>query len=254
MKLFFRQQGKGEPLIILHGLLGSSDNWHSLAKFFADYFSVFTLDQRNHGLSPHSNELNYKVLTEDLEDFMKEHAIEKANLIGHSMGGKTVMNFAVKNPSKVNKLVVVDIVPKHYVVKHDSLVEGMKAIPLNEISSRSEAEVVLAGFEPQPAVRQFLLKNLARDDQNKFFWRPNLNAIDEHLQEVGEAMHYTGIFDKPTLFVFGKKSNYFVEGDEPLIKKYFPSAKISFLDTGHWVQAERPQDFSQMVLHFLNEQ
>ncbi|MBS1489478.1 MAG: alpha/beta fold hydrolase [Bacteroidetes bacterium] len=252
MKLFFRKQGQGKPLIILHGLLGSSDNWHTLAKFFADYFSVYTIDQRNHGQSPHSDELNYKVLTEDLEGFFEEHEINNANLIGHSMGGKTVMNFAVKNPSKVNQLVVVDMVPKFYVVKHDRLVEGMKAIPLPEITTRAEAEVVLAGYEPEPAVRQFLLKNLARDENNRFFWRPNLKAIDEHLQEVGEGLPYTGIFDKPTLFIFGKKSNYFAEGDETNIKKIFPKSEFAFLDTGHWVQAEKPQMFAQTVLSFLH--
>ncbi|MBS1951554.1 MAG: hypothetical protein OJF59_001226 [Cytophagales bacterium] len=252
MKLFYRQQGEGEPLIILHGLLGSSDNWYSLAKLLAEHFSVYTIDQRNHGQSPHSDEMNYQVLTEDLEEFMNERQLEKANLIGHSMGGKTVMNFAVKTPARVNKLVVVDIVPKPYVVKHDLLVEGMKAIALNELSTRSEAEVVLAGYEPDPAVRQFILKNLARDANNKFYWRPNLKAIDEHLQEVGDGLHYSGIYNGPSLFINGKKSNYFADGDDSLIKKIFPSVRFVTLDTGHWVQAEKPQEFLQVVLQFLD--
>lgn len=251
MKLFFRQQGQGKPLIILHGLLGSSDNWHSLGKLFAESFSVYILDQRNHGQSPHSDEFNYKVLTEDLEAFIHENKIEKPHIIGHSMGGKTAMNFAVKNPSSVDKLIVVDIVPKKYVVRHDLLIEGMKAVPLEEITTRVEAEVALAGYEPDPVVRQFLLKNLSRDSEGKFFWKVNLPAIDKHLQETGDGMMYKGTFGGPTLFINGKRSDYYNEGDDVSIKKIFPKADITSLDTGHWVQAEKPQEFSQVVLQFL---
>jgi pimeloyl-ACP methyl ester carboxylesterase len=251
MKLFFRQQGAGKPLIILHGLLGSSDNWHSLGKLFAETFSVFIVDQRNHGQSPHSNEFNYKVLTEDLEEFINDNKIEKAHIIGHSMGGKTAMNFAVKNAKAVDKLIVVDIVPKKYVVRHDRLIEGMKAIPLKEITSRSEAEVALAGYEPDSTVRQFLLKNLARNNEGNFIWKVNLPAIDQHLQETGDGMIYKGMFGGPTLFINGRKSDYYKDGDDVLIKKIFPQSEIKLLDTGHWVQAEKPQEFSQMVLQFL---
>ncbi len=253
MKLFFRQLGQGKPMIILHGLLGSSDNWHSLGKLFAETFSVYLIDQRNHGLSPHSDEFNYKVLTQDLEEFIKENKIEKPHLIGHSMGGKTAMNFAVKNPDALNKLIVVDIVPKKYIVRHDRLIEGMKAIPLDEISSRAEAEVSMAGYEPDPAVRQFLLKNLSRNSEGKFVWKVNLPIIDQHLQETGEGMIYKGTFDGPTMFINGEKSDYFKAGDEISIKKIFPQAKFISLDTGHWVQAEKPQEFAQTVLQFLDQ-
>jgi len=252
MKLFFRQQGQGKPLIILHGLLGSSDNWHTLGRFFSEHFSVYLVDQRNHGQSPHSDEFNYKALTEDLEEFLKENKIEQPHIIGHSMGGKTAMNFAVKNPTAVDKLIIVDIVPKYYVVRHDRLVEGMKAIPLSEITTRPEAEVILAGYEPDPAVRQFLLKNLSRDSEGKFVWKVNLPAIDANLDAIGEGMRYKGKFDGPALFVNGKKSNYFAAGDNELIKKIFPQAQFISLDTGHWVQAEKPQEFSQTVLQFLD--
>ncbi len=251
MKLFFRQQGQGKPLIILHGLLGSSDNWHSLGKLFAESFSVYLVDQRNHGQSPHSDEFNYKVLTEDLEEFVNENKIEKPHIIGHSMGGKTAMNFAVKNPNGVDKLIIVDIVPKMYVVRHDRLIEGMKAIPLAEISTRTEAEVALAGYEPDAAVRQFLLKNLSRTSEGKFVWKVNLPAIDEHLQQIGEPLIYPGTFDGPSLFINGRKSDYFQPGDEELIKKIFVKAQFATLDTGHWVQAEKPQEFAHTVLGFL---
>jgi esterase len=251
MKLFFRQQGQGKPLIILHGLLGSSDNWHTLGKLFAETFSVYIVDQRNHGQSPHSDEFNYKLLTEDLEEFVKENKIEKSHIIGHSMGGKTAMNFAVKNPASVDKLIVVDIVPKEYVVRHNRLIDGMKAIPLDKITTRGEAEAALARYEPDPVVRQFLLKNLARDSDGKFIWKVNLSAIDQHLQETGDGMIYQGTFGGPTLFINGKKSDYYQAGDDELIKKIFPNSQITSLDTGHWVQAEKPQEFSQLVLQFL---
>ncbi len=239
-------------MIILHGLLGSSDNWHTLGKIFAENFSVYLVDQRNHGLSPHREEFNYEVLTEDLEEFIKDNKIEEPHLIGHSMGGKVAMNFAVKNPKIIDKLMVVDIVPKNYLVRHDRLIEGMKAIPLNEITARSEAEVALARYEPDVAVRQFLLKNLSRNGEGKFSWKVNLTAIDAHLQEIGKGMIYKGTFDNPTLFINGKNSNYFQVGDEALIQKIFPSAQFATLDTGHWVQAEKPQEFAQTVLNFLN--
>jgi esterase len=251
MKLFFRQQGQGKPLIILHGLLGSSDNWHTLGKLFAETFSVYIVDQRNHGQSPHSDEFNYKLLTEDLEEFIKENKIEKPHIIGHSMGGKTAMNFAVKNPASVDKLIVVDIVPKEYVVRHDRLIDGMKAIPLDKITTRAEAEAALVGYETDPVVRQFLLKNLARDNEGKFIWKVNLSAIDKHLQETGDSMIYQGTFGGPTLFINGKKSDYYQPGDDESIKKIFPNSQITSLDTGHWVQAEKPQEFSQLVLQFL---
>jgi len=230
---------------------GSSDNWHSLGKLFAESFSVYLVDQRNHGQSPHSDEFNYRALTEDLEEFMTENNIEQAHLLGHSMGGKTVMNFAVKNPQRVDKLIVVDIVPKYYFVRHDRLIDGMKAIPLADITSRTEAEVALSGYEPDPAVRQFLLKNLTRDAEGKFIWKVNLPAIEEHLQEIGEALVYPGTFAGPSLFVNGAKSDYFAPGDETSISKIFPGASFQTLATGHWVQAEKPQDFAQVVLDFL---
>jgi esterase len=251
MKLFFRQQGQGKPLIILHGLLGSSDNWHSLGKLFGESYTVYLIDQRNHGQSPHSDDFNYRLLTEDLEEFISEHKIDRPHIIGHSMGGKTAMNFAVKNPTAVDKLIVVDIVPKKYIVRHDRLIEGMKAIPLDGIVSRSEAEVALAGYEPDPAVRQFLLKNLARNNESKFVWKVNLPSIDQHLQETGEGMVYDGSFNGPSLFIEGKKSTYYESGDEELIRKIFPHAQFTTLDTGHWVQAEKPQEFAALVLQFL---
>ena len=252
MKLFFRQSGQGQPLIILHGLLGSSDNWFTLAKKFSETYSVYLIDQRNHGQSPHSDDFDYKVMTEDLEEFIRDNGIQNPHIIGHSIGGKTAMNFAVKNPDQVSKLVIVDIVPKIYFVKHDSLIDGMEAIPLASITNRTEAEMILSEHEGDQAVRQFLLKNLSRNSDGKFFWKVNLPVLNKNLQLIGADLQYEGTFDKPSLFIYGKKSDYFKTGDDKLIQNRFTKAKFVTLETGHWVQAEKPQEFAEVVLQFLN--
>jgi len=253
MKLFYRQSGEGRPLIILHGLFGSSDNWYSLAKVFAQSNTVYLVDQRNHGQSPHSQEFNYKLLTEDLEDFIHEHQIIDPIVLGHSMGGKAAMNFAVKYPDKLKKLVVVDIVPKKYPVHHDHILEGMMAIPLATLTTRAEADTILGNFVSEPEVRQFLLKNLSRNSSGGFTWKVNLEAIAKHIEDMGEGMQYTGTYEGPTLFVKGSRSNYFKEGDEEMMKTIFRQMETVTLDTGHWVQAEKPEEFAKVVLQFLTQ-
>jgi esterase len=251
MKLFYRKSGEGKPLIILHGLFGSSDNWFSLAKVFAEHFTVYLVDQRNHGQSPHTDDFNYQLLTEDLADFIEEHQIEKPHVIGHSMGGKTAMNFAVKYPEKLDKLIIVDIAPKPYPVHHDHILEGLHDINLETLTSRTEADQLLSRQVSEPDVRQFLLKNLARNNESKFEWRVNIHAIDEHIEEIGAGMQYEGQFTGPTLFIKGVRSNYYAPGDEESILKLFPSAQFVTLNTGHWVQAEDPKAFAETIFDFL---
>jgi esterase len=251
MKLFFRQSGQGDPLIILHGLFGSSDNWYTLAKVFAQKFTVFLVDQRNHGQSPHDPGLDYKLLTEDLREFISEQAIRKPVILGHSMGGKTAMNFAVKYPEQLSKLVVVDIVPKAYPIHHDAILEGLKAIPLDTVPSRNEADRILGQYVPEPEVRQFLLKNLARKQEGGFEWKINVNAIDANIEALGAGLVYPGKYEGPSFFIKGGKSNYYSEGDETLIKSIFTKAEFVTLDTGHWVQAENPDEFARVVLNYL---
>jgi pimeloyl-ACP methyl ester carboxylesterase len=252
MNLFFRKSGEGKPMVILHGLFGSSDNWFSLAKVFSEFYTVYVVDQRNHGQSPHSSEFNYRLLTEDLEEFLNQHSIPKPIVIGHSMGGKTAMNLAVKNPALIDKLIVVDIAPKAYPVHHDHILEGLAAISLDRISSRNEADRILSEHVEELDVRQFLLKNLTRNEKGKFEWKINLLAIENHIEEIGEGMQYKGEFNKQALFIKGARSNYFKPDDEEVILKLFPLSTITTLDTGHWVQAEKPTEFVQTVLTFLN--
>ena len=253
MKLFFRESGQGPPLIILHGLFGSSDNWYTVAKTFAATHQVYLVDQRNHGQSPHSDDFNYQLLAEDLHQFVEDHGLKKAGVIGHSMGGKAAMNFAVKYPDQIEKLVVVDIVPKAYPVHHDRILAGMKALALDQLPSRNEADSMLSAYVPDASERQFLLKNLVRKTGGGFQWKINLKVIDGHMEELGEGMLYPGKFEKPTLFVFGARSTYFKPGDEDEIRKIFTRAQFVVLETGHWVQAERPAEFAKTVLDFLDQ-
>ena len=142
MKLFFRELGSGQPFIILHGLMGSADNWLTQSKMLASQYHIYMIDQRNHGLSPHSDEFDYNVLANDIKDFILEHKIEKPIILGHSMGGKAAMNFAVSNPTMLDRLIVVDIAPKAYPVHHDSIIDGLKAVPINTVQSRNEADEI----------------------------------------------------------------------------------------------------------------
>jgi len=251
MKLFFREAGQGTPLIILHGLFGSSDNWYSLSKIFATKFRVFTIDQRNHGQSPHSDAHDYKLLTEDLEEFINDHQLENPIILGHSMGGKVAMNFAIKNPGKTGKLIVVDIIPKSYPLHHDHILGGMRSLDLTNLKSRSEAEAILAPKIPKVDERQFIMKNLARDEQQNFEWKINLEALNNNIDKMGEALQYEGQYPGPTLFIKGGRSGYFKPGDEATVAKYFPNVEWVTLDTGHWVQAEKPKEFEETVIGWL---
>jgi esterase len=252
MKLFFREYGQGKPMIILHGLFGSSDNWLTQAKLFSGSYKVYTVDQRNHGQSPHDNTFDYESMLSDLAEFIQDHSIADPVVIGHSMGGKTAMNFALTHPEKIDRLVVVDISPKAYNLEHYSIVKGLLAIPIDSIKSRNEADEILSQHVPEADVRQFLLKNLQRRSEGGFSWKINLKIISEKLGNVGLDLHAEGSFEKPTLFVRGAKSKYVADSDWNHITKIFPMAKLETVDTGHWVQAEKPQEFTDVVLRWLN--
>lgn len=239
-------------MIILHGLMGSSDNWLPQAKMLGEHYHVWVVDQRNHGQSPHSTEFNYHVLSNDILDFIQEHGIEKPVIIGHSMGGKAAMNFALAHPDKLEKLIIVDIAPKAYDVRHDHIVEGLKAVPIDSVQSRQEANDALAPHISSEAVRQFLLKNLMRKPEGGFGWRINLPVIDQSLEMISGGLVNDGVFEKKTLFIRGSKSDYILDDDREAMKKIFPNSTLVTMETGHWVQAEKPEEFVQVVLSFLN--
>ncbi len=256
MKLNTRTLGNsGQNIVILHGLLGSSDNWYSLAKQLAEQHQVFLLDQRNHGLSGWSDDWNYEVMVQDLHEFITENALQSIVLIGHSMGGKVAMLYAGKYPERLSKLVIVDIAPRHYPPHHQQILEGLQSIDLASLTSRQEADTQLAYHITALDTRQFLLKNLYRKPDNSFGWRMNLEVIVNNIEEVGKAFPANLQYAGKTIFIRGEKSGYITATDEPEIKGFFPEATLATVEgAGHWVQAEQPQRFMDVLLEFLQEQ
>jgi esterase len=242
MKLHFKKFGDGSPVIILHGLFGFSDNWLTIGKELSTIHQVFLTDARNHGRSPHVEHIDYPHMVEDLYEFLTDFQLRKVILIGHSMGGKTAMNFTLEYPHRVEKLIVVDIAPKSYPILHRDILNGLVSINLNTIRSRSEADYQLANFIQQKKVRQFLLKNIYRTEAGRYAWRLNLDSINRHIKSLGSGIYSKNTeFKNPVLFVRGGNSEYILPDDEKLIKLVFPSAKIVTIpDASHWVHYENP--------------
>ena len=251
MQLNFKKVGEGEPLVILHGLFGSLDNWITLAKKLGEHFEVFILDARNHGQSPHNDEFNYDVMADDLYEFLMEHQIIDPIILGHSMGGKTAMQFAMNYPNKLSKLIVADIAPKAYPVHHTAIIEGMLSLDLNIINTRKGADEELSKYIDDLSTRQFLLKNLYWIEKEKLAWRFNLPIINNKIEIIGQGLEHIEVFEKPTLFIRGEKSNYITLQDFESIKKIFPNSEIKTMNTGHWVHAENPTEFIQILSSFL---
>jgi len=263
--LFYRVSGQGEPLIILHGLYGSSDNWVSIAKELEPFFRVINVDQRNHGQSSHNAEHSYSILANDLLDLFDELKIEKAILLGHSMGGKTAMQFTIDHPNRIISLIVVDIAPwghredneqsTRIVTEHRHIIEGLKSIPIESLTSRSQADDMLTHWVKDGIIRQFLLKNLKREQEGSFTWKLNLSAISNNLSDL-----MSGIAPKAqvfscsikTLFIKGDLSNYIPINKEGDLKNIFTNSNIiTIKGAGHWVHAEKPKEFVNVVLKFL---
>lgn len=252
MKLNYREMGEGAPLIILHGLFGSTDNWLSVGKELSQDYKVYLIDQRNHGDSPHSPSFTYADMASDLNEFISEHEIKEPVIIGHSMGGKTVMKFALSYPDLLKKLIVVDIAPRHYPVHHDVILRGLQAIDVGALKTRREADATLAEYVPELGVRQFLLKNLGRNTEGGYEWKINLPVISEKIENVGEGLQEGDRFEKPTLFINGAASGYIKEADKPLIQQIFPKSEVKTIEgAGHWVHAEKPEEFTDIVRTFL---
>lgn len=254
MKLFFRQTGDtGPAIIILHGVFGSSDNWLTIGKTIsAQGYRVFALDQRNHGQSPRADEQDYPSMAADLREFLIDQQLDKPILIGHSMGGKTVMQYAMDFPGTFSKLVVVDIAPKFYPVHHRDIVRGLKAIDLMNLGSRNEADAVLSQYEPLVAVRQFLLKNLYRNEEGGFDWRLNLSVIERELHGIGDELPNPRTISEPTLFIRGSESPYILDEDISTIKRIFSNVHVETIQgAGHWVQAEKPVEFVDTLTKFI---
>lgn len=257
MKLFYRKYGQGStPLFILHGLFGQCDNWQTIAKGLAERKKeVYAVDQRNHGLSPHSETFDYKVMSNDLSELVTRLGFNKVNLIGHSMGGKTALQFAVDHPEKISKLIIADIAPKYYPVHQQEIILSLQSIDFKIVRTRKEAENVLSEHIADSGTRQFLLKNLYWKSDTEFGWRFNLEALAKNLSKVGEEIEFTQTYNKSdfaTLFLRGENSTYIKDSDIPHIHTAFPDALIeTILSAGHWLHADNPKGFLEAVLNFI---
>lgn len=244
--------GSGEPLIILHGFLGMGDNWKTLALKFADQYEVHLVDQRNHGRSFHDDDFSYEHMVDDLLHYIESKNLQLVNILGHSMGGKTAMLFAVEYPDLVNKLIVADIAPRFYPLHHQHILEALNAVDFEKVTSRKEIEEIFKKHLPELGVRQFLLKNVFRDSEGKLAYRFNLEALEEQIDEVGVALPSRAVFEGPVLFLKGENSGYISLEDEGLIHAHFPKSEIiSISNSGHWLHAENPTDFHNNVVRFL---
>ena len=252
MILFERHFGAGEPLIILHGLFGQSDNWTSIARKLGEQFTVYTLDLRNHGQSGHHNEMNYDVMADDLLETIDHLGIQKMHLIGHSMGGTVAMLFALKYPERLQKLIIADIGPRFYKPHHQKILQGLNQLDLGSLTSRTDAENELSQLIPNSETRQFLLKNLYRNNEGRFSWRFNLPVITEEINHIGEQLP-SGNCKTSTLFFHGGKSDYIIPSDYSDILNYFPNAEFQIMQgAGHWLHAENPAEFIRVTNWWFN--
>jgi len=215
-------------------------------------FQVFAVDQRNHGQSPHSSEMDYKLMAEDLAEFMQTHHLAEAHILGHSMGGKTAMQFAFLYPGYVRRLVVVDIAPRMYAPRHNQILEAMLSLDFAHFTDRKQIEKALEPEIPELALRRFLIKSVARLPSGEFDWKLNLAGINNNYQKLNAELTWNQPFEKPTLFIKGGKSDYIRENDEALIRRLFRAPEFRTIEgAGHWVHADAAEDFVGVVLDFL---
>lgn len=254
IELNYKELGQGEPIIILHGLFGTLDNWKTIATRLSEEYLVYIIDQRNHGKSPHTPDFSYKLMAEDLYAFMDDNWIQQATIIGHSMGGKVAMEFALEYPEMVNRLIVVDIAPQENEPGHEAIFDAMLSLDIDHLENRKQADEALQGKIQNLAVRQFLLKNIGRSKEGGYRWKMNLPVIYEHYSEVLAAITGDYPFEEPTLFLNGGRSNYVDDSKIPGIKALFTNVQFETIEeAGHWIHAEAPDEFLSIVKSFLKQ-
>jgi esterase len=257
VKLFHREYPGPDNvpgLVIMHGLFGSSDNWHNIAQQLADNFRVVTVDLRNHGNSPHHPDMNYQVMAEDVIALVEElFPGEAVHLLGHSMGGKVAMSVASARPDLINKLVVADIAPRAYKAGHTEIIEAMKRLDLSEYNRRSEAEEDLKKYIKSTAIALFILKNIERVKTGGYRWKINLPVIEENYESIIGSVKQDWPFTAPTLFIKGDRSDYISEQDELMIPEQYLNVKFQTVaNAGHWIHADNPSSFLEVLKDFLN--
>ena len=254
MKLNYKKLGEGQPLIVLHGLFGSLDNWMTFAKYWSESYEVWLIDQRNHGQSPHDVEFSYQVMATDLLGFLNEHKIKNPILLGHSMGGKTVMEFSVNYPEMLSKLIVVDIAPVKYQVHHYAILDALDGLDFDFITSRKAADEYLSQYIKESGVRQFLMKNLYWIEKERLAFRFNLEVIKNQIIPISEWSVSDGRYEGATLFIKGSESEYILPAYAKQIIDKFPNYELEEIHgAGHWVHAEAPKAFLSAIQSFMKD-
>ncbi|MFL0804147.1 MAG: alpha/beta fold hydrolase [Agarilytica sp.] len=251
MPLHHKHQGQGAPLVLIHGLFGSLENLGAIARMLAHDFSVYSLDLPNHGRSPHVDDTSLPAMSKQVAQWMAQHKLENAHIVGHSLGGKTAMELALTRPALVDRLVVMDIAPSTYPPHHSDVFKGLLSVDIDNIRSRSEAEEAMKSHVPEIAVRSFLLKNIQRESSGRFSWRMNLTALHAHYADL-ICGNSNKVFDGDTLFLKGGASDYITEKNRDDIVRRFPKSALKVVvNTGHWLHAEKPEIVSKLIQRFL---
>jgi len=253
VKLNSKIIGEGDPIIILHGLFGMLDNWATIAKKLADSgYMCIMLDQRDHGRSPHTAAFDYDLLADDLAAFMDDNWIFRAHLMGHSMGGKTAINFAAKHPDKLEKLIIVDMGIKTYQDGHSDIFRALMDIDVTNVENRSEVEKILSKNINEESTVQFLMKSLSRSKKGGYEWKMNLPLLWSSYANILEQITISEPIDVPTCFIRGERSMYVLNSDIAELKSHFLNFELKTIkNAGHWIHAERPNELLSEILHFL---
>ena len=252
-KLNYKVFGEGEPVIILHGLFGMLDNWQTFAKALAKDYMVYIVDQRDHGKSEHTNDFNYYLLAEDLKHFLEDQWIYEARFIGHSMGGKTLLQFSSMYEDLVQQMMIVDIGKKKYLGGHELIIDSLNSVPITQIETRGEAESTLSKNIEDKGVIQFLLKNLKRKKEGGYEWKMNLDLLTIKYPHILDSIDFDHSIDTSSLFVRGSKSNYISTKDFDDLLKIIPNSSLATLHAGHWVHAEKPLELLDLTKKFFQE-
>ena len=255
MELSFQDIGEGQPIVIMHGLFGAAKNWNSIAKQMARKYRILTVDLRNHGSSPWTDTMSYVEMAEDMIEFLDQRGLEKAHIVGHSMGGKVAMTMALKFPQRVESLVVADMAPVKYPnMVFKSYVEKLQSVDLSQVSRRSDVDPMISDVIENPAVRAFLLGNL-ENTPDGLKWMVNLDTLGREMDKIGgvPALRMDVSYPEKTLFVSGANSDYVQQTHHQLIKHLFPKVEFKVIENaGHWVHAEKPHDFMAALTDFLS--
>ncbi|MEZ5572559.1 MAG: alpha/beta fold hydrolase [Halioglobus sp.] len=254
-ELFVRRAGEGPAVVLLHGLFGSGGNLGALSRALQTEFSVYSVDLPGHGRSGWLLDPDLPAMADSVYRWMDGEGLARAHLVGHSLGGKVAMQFALQHGARADSLVVADIAPVSYMRHHDAVFTALAAVAAQQCRSRDEAAALLARHLREPGVAQFLLSSLQRDDNGVYRWRFDLSGLESGYAALLAAPEAEHAYAGPVLFIKGGTSDYIQEQHWPAVQARFPNAAIKVMpDCGHWLHAEKPQQFNGIVRRFLEAQ